>query len=1551
MNEGALTLNGFVPAFGLTLEVKGFDGELPVYDTANHLDAAELLDIVNAACVQVKDIISAQDVVFDIYLKAVVDGVEMLVDGKGEVSWVNGKIRVAVTAEMTITDIDNQKQSDAVSLNFVYDETKANSEPIVRLAINKLGIEVSVNDVTEVKDGLAGLIGTIQNLLNSGSAAAPAAAGYSLGNVEENPSLPALVDTLLDALQNITVQLMQTEEGELKDLVITYANDGKIQLGANGGVNIVLEVYGLAEMKAGVKAGNGSVINGVNAELNKPEYKFYTDEYDFVEAVYSYLFAVLEDLTVEGALGSGTFEMDIILTGDESGIAALEGITVRAKLYYTEKTEDKPKLLTAELVLDIKGTAVNADVSYCDDYIFINLTKVGQTKLDGIAFKANTADIYDAAETVVRLVTSPQLFEVVERLTSGKVEVQTVDGLNALSAEQPVEEQSNSALTEVINKILSVDFAEIIAVEEFETGEHTLTIKPDELLAALGLDISVGTVFLKSDPQRHTVEASVTSGEKPWIEIYAKLAAQSEKATLDAGKYIDIGFVSTLLKDAEKIICGFEDGQIVYSLKGDIAVDIKYSVISTNITIENLLLTVGLDDNNALYANITAHLRETKYLGFTLAAARDIGITYYNNLLTLANLSSGEYKVMTFEYLLDNMFAGSSPVQWLLGTSDFVWGILSGELKKQINVSSGLTEPQTMYLYELAKVKNDGTFYLSSIINGFAVNLNGADTVYKTGNTAATKLGLTSNYYAFDLNSSGLTDGILSRLYAAVLRDENGISGLKAFTSVSDGKNDVVNVTVNLSTTTERAVNHFNSATAGRDIDFGYSKKLEGQHKTQIFGCYSTADASYGYSDILDEVTLNVIDLYGEVASYNLRYGSTVYLTNLWAPEWTDESKKHTVYYTDTEGNKVGEVFNDAEGNSLGWVLTLEESLFDAENSYTIYIRKDEDGALKREIIYHTGVDGVGDVAGAFEVNEDGTVKLLNYEIEEYLLDGTFADEAKTQPLTAEQMANFTGTEVYCTYIKSTVIINGVKYVLFTENGKQVYHVSGTDPNGILAYTSAGSVLALENEITLNGVSYPVTAIDASAFKGVGVKNVIVPENITLVGENAFRNNADMESVVFLADTVTFKGNAAYNSNADKVTTPFYGCGTQSNVEKNVLKVYYNAINMTSDNSYGGKEGNPAWSLYYWAGRDKPRFVGGNDGGERVQSGWAYVEYSVNDFSASLSELTTGIKATTVSQSYVENYVLKTLNDLTSSEGIVNKYSVSVKVENISGRHQKVTVTVTENDNSEWKYLNELTLKSSVPYTYDGVAVDAGADYTVKLESNTKLLVPVAKDYTFLGYAYAAVNGSEELTFVPRDLTVSAAKDDVYHIIWAYDRDGVTVNAATEDGNIPATENITVTEGSLYGWYTDATFAEKVDTISVSHKVLYARLQYVLNYSLIGSTDSTNNFYLNGSKISDSEVVDNATTSWGITTHYYYRYNGQINILEEELLKVSLTDNNKLIEITSILNGTTNLKANKRNKTTGKDQDARSFSIAYGSEWNNDGSIVVKGNLAIEATF
>ena len=209
-----------------------------------------------------------------------------------------------------------------------------------------------------------------------------------------------------------------------------------------------------------------------------------------------------------------------------------------------------------------------------------------------------------------------------------------------------------------------------------------------------------------------------------------------------------------------------------------------------------------------------------------------------------------------------------------------------------------------------------------------------------------------------------------------------------------------------------------------------------------------------------------------------------------------------------------------------------------------------------------------------------------------------------------------------------------------------------------------------------------------------------------------------------------------------------------------------------------------------------------------------------------------------------------------------------MKVEDIGGRHRKITVTVTENDNSEWKHLNELTLKSSVPYTYEGKSVDAGEDYPVTLESNTKLLVPVAEDYTFLGYAYAADKDSEELTFVPRDLTVSAAKDDVYYIIWAYNRDDVTVAKAAEAGNIPVSENLAVTEGSLSGWYTDGTFADKVETISVSHTVLYARLQYSLNVNLIGSNtiwgyNTSNSYAVNEVESAGRTGTETVTISQG----------------------------------------------------------------------------------------
>lgn len=114
--------------------------------------------------------------------------------------------------------------------------------------------------------------------------------------------------------------------------------------------------------------------------------------------------------------------------------------------------------------------------------------------------------------------------------------------------------------------------------------------------------------------------------------------------------------------------------------------------------------------------------------------------------------------------------------------------------------------------------------------------------------------------------------------------------------------------------------------------------------------------------------------------------------------------------------------------------------------------------------------------------------------------------------------------------------------------------------------------------------------------------------------------------------------------------------------------------------------------------------------------------------------------------------------------------------------------------------------------------------------------MPVAEGYTFLGYAYAAVASSKVLTFAHCDLSANAAKDDVYYLIWAVDRDKVSFAGITEEGNTPATENVTATEGSLYGWYTDETFATEVEEISISKTVLYARLQFNVTVSFEASS-------------------------------------------------------------------------------------------------------------------
>ena len=79
-------------------------------------------------------------------------------------------------------------------------------------------------------------------------------------------------------------------------------------------------------------------------------------------------------------------------------------------------------------------------------------------------------------------------------------------------------------------------------------------------------------------------------------------------------------------------------------------------------------------------------------------------MTYSGGYVTFGRDVDGDnaiYKVMTVSYLLDNLLnKDNSPVRWLLGTNNTLWGIICNNVKLPADFGSGLTNTEILYLYE-----------------------------------------------------------------------------------------------------------------------------------------------------------------------------------------------------------------------------------------------------------------------------------------------------------------------------------------------------------------------------------------------------------------------------------------------------------------------------------------------------------------------------------------------------------------------------------------------------------------------------------------------------------------------------------------------------------------------------------------------------------------------------------------------------------------------------------------------------------------------------------
>lgn len=1520
------TLSLGLDALGFNMSVTGSDSSLTVPDESKYTDVNVFINLVKAAAEEVNKIIAAKDAAFEIDSRVTADGVTLAVKGKGEAVW-GAKTRVALDLDMYVADGTSASAKDTVAVKLVYDEaasdgTETAEEPLVLLSVNDLGLKIYRSDVNGLKDTIKQITDALQPLIGGNkqteTTAKSAVQLYNtslnldavseitsaIESVLQSDKVQTVLKAVLNFVGDLTVNLTYADGGEeLQSFLITHAVNGSLALGVDDNLWMDFTANNndgteIAYVNAKVSCGNGS-LSAVDFTYNGADIVFSSTDVAgdaFTKIIYNYLFAVVEDLTVQNVLGADTYTVSVALDGSASSIPALEGVKVNASLYYTHGIKDgsltKNKLVEADVDLDINGLPVKANVRYSDEYVFIALEKIANITFQNIKVRANVYDIYSVAEQVVNLITDTDLLS----LFTGK------DNGNDAPV-QAVKAATKTSVTNVLSSILTMDFSAAVKFSKVD-GVNTVTVNPDYVLEKIGVNVpEIGVITAGVNPKTHavTANAKVTGATDNWLTLSALPAERRAYADNWTNGYTDISFMSQLVSDVVKT--AFTDGKLntLYTFTGgSINIDIKYSVISVSIEIKNIQLTAGLDENDEIFLSVKGDLQSSSFALWEVSKQMGISVTYSGGYITLGrNLDTTPiYKVMTLEYLLDNMLdKENSPIRWLLGTSGSAWNLIADNVK--INIETGLTKPKDYYLYDqLAKAKNEKDILvnLASYIRAIAVNsgsytANFTDEGYSSEVLTNLSLGGANNYYAFDVNPE--FTGILKALDVAIMRDNanGGLTGLKAFASI-DGKL-LIKVDLNGLTSDKSAAvpNYFKSVVTENNVDFNHTFTETQEHRKPIFGCYNSEDNTYICSMALEPHTLTVIN--GGETVYVLEeigYGSTVHLTNVFAPRWTDESK--TAIYGYKDGN----------GDILASSLLIESDV-------TVYVAT----VNAYPVNFHIDRNELGTIEGAVTLGE----ALPEYpsDFGEYTFVGWYTDTTYTTKVTN----HYAGlTDVYASYVIGEYVdTNGIKYVL---DPAGFYTVTSFDPETIKNYNGDDSWLILKN--TIDG--YPVTGIASNALASAGVKNVLVPANITSIGSRAFLDNYGIKNVVFAADEVHLQGTSK--------DTVFYGCSDGDGGTTTSLNVYYNAITADAGND---------WSFFRDSG--KGCYIGRSNGGSVVGGGnWSYTQFVVDCGTgvelddSNFGFNTDGIKTVGMTVEQMTAQISDVLNSRTCADGVINVYSVTVtngytnngKINTVTiylqvneapdylvtvnadragtiidgdttvyndGIYAKAgtvvtllppdgfvfgsvtasALTLTEGADGEYTFtmperkviltattekasITKVTLNSAVAFSYGGTnyAADEQAVIENVVEGETVLETPVAQGYVFLGWAY---NNGTSLEFVS-----PTVNNSTYYAVWGVARDEISSVTALTSGADPNAASVTVDSSkasSFYKWYADAAFANEVNAITLSDTVLYGRVNYTLTVN--GETNvsgfgTSSEITLNGSKQSSytTEVLE-----------------------------------------------------------------------------------------------
>jgi hypothetical protein len=1086
------------------------------------------------------------------------------------------------------------------------------------------------------------------------------------------------------------------------------------------------------------------------------------------------------------------------------------------------------------LNLDINGAqiVINAviDTQNGQTNFYLNPAQVLNIKLPDLKVVATKDDLYNVIDELIDTLTNTDIVSVITKMLSTSttsVDTETIEtegGNDTEGEEETVSESTKSGIVDIIYSLLTFNVNDAFACVK-SNDKLTATLYLDSLVSQLGLDLgveegdSLGTVVVDINHSTHAIK---TSGTNPvldrygntynaeWISLASELT-ERKKYDLDKTEYIDVSFVSTLLSDVVNFATD-NDGNMykMFTFNGTVNVSI-ISMISIKIEISTL--TIGFDENNNIYFTLIGNLTGSLVTNTTL------GLTYHDGYITIAkNLDSTPlYRVMTLDYFIDHMFDtdDTSPILWLLGVSKTIWKTVVNQISGNLNISSGIENTKDVYLYNQTTTSQEKVISMYDFVSALSVKLGNYYSGWGESSTIESKLGVSDNYYGFELKAGVITNDVLTSLIAAITRtEEKGLSGIKAYGAISSYVTFSVDLEYVEGLTEENYYVPTTTLTSGKSapslykyalkeaaddnitIDFNHSYNNEADGYKEVFGCYNTSDNSIKYSHALYTHDVTVIGIDGEATVYEIRHGSKLYLYN---------NDSNSLVYTDDNGEyRLVYSYDQAGTNLAGKYITINGDI-------TIYATARESVKL---YLYNNG--NYVETYNTFVGDDLPTTISGGDVIEAFALkDGTLASTLGTVK------KSYDGYELYGVFANSEVQVNGVMYTF--DKSTKSYIVSGKGTDFELYDYYGDKVLELENEI--NG--YKVTAIAEMAFANTAssenkasktIKSVLVPSNITRVGENAFLDNFGIKQIIFLAEQVTFVGSAS-----DK-TMPLYGCSTEDSGTTTSLVVYYNNIYVDGSGSWNTFRMSSGWfsNTYYLVG---------SNGGTLYNSGsWSYIKLTITN-STDLQDI----------ESLVNGYIASGLQNYAYTQAMgqsakayfesnvdLENYVVTVEVTKSYG-YTCVNVTFAKNEPAE------INVYSAVEFNYDFADnstfnVGEGKLKVLKIGETLRFIAPTATNssYTFLGWTVKDVNGNEH--FIGD--TIDYVESNTYRAIWGISNVGAsyTISKVTTSGTSPEAPVGNDVNGL---WYSTTAFDTQITDISQdADGLLYTRSVYTLTYTI-----------------------------------------------------------------------------------------------------------------------